>query len=206
MSESLLGKESSMDSDDGRFLFPYCERCIETLGKLLQVHVTMDYPQRSVTEADPEAILRLRKVAHHVRAVTSFDLGEYASHVMGPEIRAALEQLYPVGMGIMFDGQPVDGATTPPKNFSRWEKELVQFSHPTRVGLAFHERFGGLWKDDSIGYWGQLTGLLAALAVNYGLGLCVVAGYLDPSKEPEILDLVNQSWSTLPGVAGQDDT
>ena len=200
----MLDKESATAGDDGRFLFSECERCIEVLGKLVQIHLTMDDPGRTETDAAPEPVLRLRKVLLHVRAVISWNLGEYALHVMAPEIRVALEQLSPplLNNARVVGSRGDDKAILMRKDFANWardwDKRLAQFSHPNRITLAFHEQFGGLAKDDSLGYWCQLAWLLSGLTGHYGLSLCEVASYLDPSKEPEILDLVNQSWATPP--------
>ena len=70
-----------------------CQWSLETLLELMKKHLAIDPPHRSSAGPEPAYMLRLRKVQFHVRAVILWPITPEAVHVMGPDIRAAREQL-----------------------------------------------------------------------------------------------------------------
>lgn len=79
-----------------RRLYSDCNAELGCLRKLNAIHLTIDYPERTGTNSETELVLRLRKVFFHIRAVTNWPVDTDILHVMGPDIRAAMEHLDPI--------------------------------------------------------------------------------------------------------------
>ncbi len=169
-----------------------CERCVGYLSELQTIHLAMDGPTRRPTESEAEAVLQLRKVFFHIQALTSWAVDTQVIHVMGPDIRAAEEQLAIINGQLPNDNHVADLAQLR-KSFSDRDAQLAPFSHPTPVNLIFSRDVGGLGEGDTILILSKLNLLLAELVVDYSMGLGAVADLLDPPRQSEILDVMNRS-------------
>lgn len=160
-----------------------CGRSIECLQNLSTVHLTIDPPERVATESDDERVLRLRKVCFHVRAITSWTISSDSLHVMGPDVRAAREQLEPIALKIY---KEEDYLVQGRSSLKTQTQQLPSYSHPTPMTLVQARHLGGFGRDDTIRWLGQLYLLLIGLALDYALGLEVIAEMLDRTKLPEV--------------------
>ena len=170
-----------------------CERCVGYLSELLAIHLAMDCPTRRPIPSEAESVLRLRKVFFHILALTSWGVDTEVIHVMAPDIRAAKEQLEPIVLGQSSDENDIVDHAMQRRTFSDRNAQLAPFSHPTPAILIFSRDVGGLGEGDAILILSNLNLLLAELVVDYCMGLGVVADALYPSKQSEILDVMNRS-------------
>ena len=162
-----------------------CGRSIECLQNLSNLHLAIDPPERVATESDDERVLRLRKVCLHVRAITSWTIGSDSLHVMGPDIRAAREQLEPIVLRIYKDDD--DAHLIQGRRYLKNQtQQLPSYSHPTPMTLIQARHLGGFGREDTIKWLGQLYLFLIGLAVDYALGLEDIAEMLDRTKLPEV--------------------
>ncbi len=114
-----------------------CDRQIKALCELLNLHHERFGPFSPERDGDTDALLRLRKVSCHVRAVVGWNIDRWAIHVMAPEIRYALEQLRHLTLGGMctIAHEPGEECHVP-RCFDRFDEELAPLTHPTSTVLA----------------------------------------------------------------------
>ena len=162
-----------------------CERSIGYLQKLSILHLAIDPPERIATNSDDERVFRLRKVCCHVRVITSWAINADSLHVMGPDIRAAREQLEPIVLRIYKDDN--DAHLTQGRSYLKSQmQQLPSYSHPTPMTLIQARHLGGFGREDTIRWLGQLYIFLVGLAFDYALGLEVIAEMLDRTKQSEV--------------------
>ncbi len=189
----MTAKGISSRAEAEKWLRSGCERCIAFLSELSALHLSIDGPNRMAIESEAECVLILRKVYLHIRAITSWAVDSDVLHVMGPDIRAAREQLEPMVREQLYDGRDKPSLAQRRRYVAEKEKQLAHFSHPTPVILIHDRRAGGLGKTDTILYLSTLYELLGGLVVDYGLGLGVAAGVLGSSKQSEILSVITRA-------------
>ena len=160
-----------------------CQWSMEALLELMKMHLAMDPPHRSAAGPELEYVLRLRKVQFHVRTVILWPTTPETVHVIGPDIRAAREQLNQ----IMQDSGMLYGSVAATKK--RSEQQLEPFSHPTTGTVWQSFSLGGFGKD-GISWRARLALLLMGLVVDYACCLGEAADLLNPSLVPELLSVI----------------
>ena len=160
-----------------------CKWSLESLLEVMKIHLAIDPPHRSAAGPELEYMLRLRKVQFHVWAVILWPITQDAVHVMGPDIRAAREQLDK----IIQDRGLLNGSVAASVRRSR--TELEPFSHPTTGTVWQSLVFGGFGKD-RISWRAWLALLLMGLVVDYSLCLVEAADLLSPSVAPQLLRMI----------------
>ena len=166
-------------------MYSACERSKGYLKDLYALHLEIDRPERVAQDSEEEWVLRLRKVCFHVQAIVLGEIGPDSIHLMGPDIRAAREQLAPIVMKVYEDDGPakLDGART----YLKTQTQLLPlYSHPTAMTLIQPRDRGGFHEIDALAWLGQLHFLLMGLAVDYALGLEAIARTLSPLKLPAV--------------------
>ena len=175
----MSGPEHLEEEVPGR-LTEACDRQIETLQGMLRVHDELLGPLSLERDEESDSLLRLRKVYHHVGAVTSWGVDRWAIHVMAPEIRAALEQLRPlVRGGVCTEVHGPGGNCRLLRCFDKWDEELTPFTHPTIMSLALVPEARGSSKGDEVRSLFRLCALLHALLLCYSSALDVEIFRLD---------------------------
>ena len=172
-----------------------CEDSIGLLRELQSIHLAVDGPERAPSESEIEEVLRLRKVFYHVQAITYWPIGKYVLHVIAPDIRAAQEQLDPLTLKALFDGDRQEAAKVQKER----ERVLGPLSHPTPMTLIYPPHFGG-FGDDTLREFLELFQLLGHLVNSYGLALGTVADVLSHSSQPEIVDVIHRATTQLTSV------
>ena len=160
-----------------------CQWGLESLLELMKIHLAIDPPRRIAAGPEPEYMVRLRKVQFHVRAVILWPITPEAVHVMGPDIRAAREQLDE----IIQDSGMLYGSVA--ASVKRSKKQLEPFSHPTTGTVWQSLSLGGFGKD-RISWRAWLALLLMGLVVDYALCLGEAADLLNPSVAPQLLRVI----------------
>ena len=174
-----------------------CERCLTFLRTLRSIHSTLDgTPEVSALSAT-ESSLRLRKVGLHVDAITSWGVDLDALHLMGPDIRAATEQLKPLMRRHLDAHQDDVLQRTARRVSSRLEAELAPFSHPTPMTLLSATHDGGFSKTGNILTLYQLYSWLSQLVDYYGTGLEEIAAIFDPHRQAQIRRVMALSSADL---------
>lgn len=176
-------EEANVNEDGWRAA---CRWSTEALLELMKIHLVVDPPGRDVSESEPQHTLRLRKVQFHVRAIILWPITPEALHVMGPDVRAAREQLNEM----IQDGGELWGSVA--ANVKEFRRQLEPFSHPT-TGTVWQSRsFGGFGKVGGIPWQGQLGLLLLGLVCDYAYCLGETANLLEPSVVREILGIIER--------------
>ena len=170
-----------------------CNEALACLRKMNAVHLATDYPERTVASSEPECVLRLRKVYFHIRAVTSWPVATDNLHVMGPDIRTAMEHLELIVERSLCGLSDQSELEERRKYAARKEKQLSRFSHPTLPILTQPWNVGGLDKADTIMCLLQLYGLLISVVADYGRALSEMAEFLEPSRVSEIVELMERA-------------
>ena len=156
----------------------------------------MNAPALTAPESEAEVVLRLRKVFFHVQAVTSWKVGTHLLHVMAPDIRAAQEQLDPLILDDLYEGDKQEASS------ERRERDrvLAPLSHPTPMILIHPPDLGGL-KRDNVREFLRLYLLLSQLVNAYGLALGATADILGHSQQSEIIDVTKRLTEQLSYVS-----
>ena len=188
----MIAKILNSRHEAEEILYSTCKLFLGHLSELNTIHLSMDYPRRKVANSEPESILRLRKVFFHVQAIISWPVDTDILHVMGPDIRAAREQLKHVVDDKTHERHNNSNLTKRLKNPGSAADELSNFSHPNAVLLLQSQDVGGLGNSDPILCLLKLYIWLGVMVVEYGLGLGFVAELLDGSKQPDILAVINR--------------
>ena len=173
-----------------------CETLIGYLRELQAIHLAMNAPALTAPESEAEVVLRLRKVFFHVQAVTSWKVGTHLLHVMAPDIRAAQEQLDPLILDDLYEGDKQEASS------ERRERDrvLAPLSHPTPMILIHPPDLGGL-KRDNVREFLRLYLLLSQLVNAYGLALGATADILGHSQQSEIIDVTKRLTEQLSYVS-----
>ena len=174
------------------YLHSSCNKTMGYLRELNTIHLTIDYPERTVGNSESEYVLSLRKVSFHVQAITSWPVATDILHVMGPDIRAAGEQLEPLVVRSVYNGSSNGDLIRRRRFYAERDKRLAVFSHPTPQTLIQDRVIGGLGKADSIVCLYQLYVLLTGLGVDYGLGLSEIAVELDDPRLSKVVDVIKR--------------
>ncbi len=161
-----------------------CQWSTEALLKLMKIHLVVDPPKDHLSESEPAHTLRLRKVQFHVRTVILWPITPEALHVMGPDVRAAREQLDE----IMQDGGMLYGSVA--ANVQEFRRQLEPFSHPTTGTVWQSHSFGGFGEVGGIPWQRQLGLLSLGLVCDYAYCLGEAANLLKPSVVPEIVGVI----------------
>lgn len=160
-----------------------CERYRHALRELAKIHLEIDPPHRRMGVDEPDWIGRLRKICHHVVAITEWEIDADVEHVMAPELRAAYEQMASVWQCLPdelrlaeFDGD-------------WWTKEaksgmLATYDHPTGMSLTHSAGWGG-FGDRDLRSDIQLAQWLVRLGFGYGPALVYLAQVLKVSEDVE---------------------
>ena len=159
----------------------------------MTIHLAIDAPQRRASESETAVALPLRKAFFHIQAITSWLVDPDVLHVMGPDLRAAREQMEPIVQSHLYDG-PYDTKLVKQRRFGKEiKKQLEVLSHPTPAILSFPREIGGLGKGDTIVHLSNLYILLMGLVVDYSVSLSVLNEVLDGSKQSVVLDVLNRA-------------
>ncbi len=160
-----------------------CHRYREALRELAKIHLRIDEPHRTMRVGEPDWIGRLRKICHHVVAITDWEIEADVEHVIAPELRAAYEQMASVWQCLP------DECRLPEFDGAWWAKEarsgtLATYDHPTGLSLTYSAGWGGFgdrdwWSDIQLAHW------LGRLAFGYGLALVHLAQALRVSEDVE---------------------
>ena len=140
--------------------------CIGDLRTLNEAHLKLDPPDGQFGESEKDLAIRLRKVFYHVRAMAQWPVDMLTLHLVAPDARAALGQLGPMVRGIVGEGFKDGAGRLVP---------LEQFCHPSPQQLVQGLDRGGFSETDEVLYCVRLHGMLAGLAVSYGLCLATLA-------------------------------
>lgn len=160
-----------------------CERYRKALRELAKIHVTIDAPDRRMRVDEPDWIGRLRKVCHHVVAITEWEIVADVEHVMAPELRAAYEQMASVWQHLP------DEYRCPEFDGKWWSKEaksgmLATYDHPTGLSLGQSAERGG-FGERTVASDIQLALWLGPLGFGYGPALIYLAQVLQVSEDVE---------------------
>ena len=154
-----------------------CERCVGLLDKLTGIHLEIDAPARKIEEDEPDWILRLRKVCHHILAMKGWEIGADIEQVMASELRAAYVQIGAVWeqMPEEFRLEETDGGW--------WANEarngvLATYDHPTPQSLLLPAGRGGFGSSEDGRSYAQLALWLGQLGFGYGIALACLAQVL----------------------------
>ena len=188
----MIAKSLYSRQEAEEIMYSTCKLFLGHLSELNTIHLSMDYPRRKVANSEPESVLRLRKVFYHVQAIISWPVDTDILHVMGPDLRAAREQLKHVVGDQAHDRHNNSNLTKRLKNLGSAADDLSNFSHPNAVLLVQSRDVGGLGNLYPILCLLKLYVWLGVMVVEYGLGLSFVAEVLDRSKQPDILAVINR--------------
>ena len=130
-----------------------CEKSLDLLRSLIQIHAEIDPPCRKVEAEEPDWILRLRKVCLHAVAITKCEIDVDGVHVMATELRFEAD-------GDWWANQAKDG--------------LAGYNHPTMFGLVMPLAEGGFSNAEAPESYLRLAVWIGRLGCGYGLAL----GYL----------------------------
>ena len=173
-----------------------CETLIGYLRELQAIYGAMNGHERRAAESEAGVVLRLRKVFFHVQAVTSWKVGTHLLHVVAPDIRAAQEQLDPLILDDLHEGDKQEASSERRKR----DRVLAPLSHPTPMILIHPPDLGGL-KMDNVREFLRLYLLLSQLVNAYGLALGATADSVDNSQLSEILDVIKRLTEQLSYVS-----
>lgn len=175
------------------FLLSACKATIEFLREMNATHLAIDHSESVLTDSEHESVLPLRKASLHIQAITSWPVDTDILHVMGPDIRAASEQLEPSVQKHVYSDSEESVLIAGRRYISKRDQYLEVFSHPTPQVLIRPQHVGGLGRVDVIVPLYKLYELLNGLVCDYGSGLAVLVAALDPSRESEILAVLNRA-------------
>jgi len=173
-------------NDQEEDLHSACVRAVGYLKELSDLHLLVDPPDRVVKDHEDLRVLRLRKARLHIHAATSWEITPGSLHLMGPDLRAASEQLRPVLLSARREDNP-DGPAKEQRYIHSLDAPGELFgplSHPTPMTLIQSVVRGGLDASDPPIWMGVLSTLLRSLASGYGLCVVVIARSLD--AEPHL--------------------
>ena len=173
----------------------------DALLELAQVHtVLVDRASRMPGPDEPEWVLRLRKVCLHVVAIVKCPTDLDGVHAMGPDLRAAYEQ-----MGAVWKHLPAEFRFEEDRTW--WSHEarngLAGYCHPTIIGLTLPVASGGFADMESPAPYLMITRWLGRLACGYALALAYLARFLRvdvqvvDSRLESLVSQVQGSWADL---------
>lgn len=173
-----------------------CERCIELLKELISLHLEMDPGDRKLSGTEDEVVLRMRKIALHVRAIVECEINRLAMHTLAPEIRAANEQIRKICEGrsagylLELMGTDISKVSQEVRDMDdSARRALSPYVHPTSIRLGVPQVKGSLTSADERWYFPQLFSLLFGLANDYSLTLAYFCHVIGQSRDHEFLSL-----------------
>lgn len=176
------GSEMSDQDTLAEWCLSLCTQGQDVLVDLVQTHLEIDLPTRAMRAEDPHWIGRLRKVLHHVRAITSCEISADVEHVMATELRAAYRQMESIWQALPNQDDIYEWH----RDYWRAEaNELGRYDHPTGYNLYY--TLGGILGDDRT----QTLGHLALWIHRLGLGYAVALDYLSQTLNKENYDIVS---------------
>ena len=188
-----------------------CKRCIELLRELFSLHLEMDPHDRQLSGAEDEVVLRMRKIALHVRAVLDCEIDGVAMHILAPEIRAANEQIRKTREGkaerylLELKGPDISKVRQEVRDSEKWiRRSLSPYVHPTSMRLGLPQAQGSLTSANERWYFFQMFSLLFHLASDYALTLTYFCHVIGQRRDDEIVSLI--SPEILPGFIVDPET
>lgn len=145
------------------------------LVSLVQTHLEIDPPTRILRSEDPNWIARLRKVLHHARAITSWEISTDVEHVIAPELRAAYRQMEFIWKELPDRGEIYEWYRD---YWSAEANKLGRYDHPTGYNLHF-TLFDGVFSVDRTKILAQFAEWLHRLGLGYALALDYLSQTLD---------------------------
>lgn len=191
-----MTRSSSAKAQGTSGLISGCERCIDLLRELLSLHLEMDPRDRQLSGTEDDIVLRMRKIALHVRAVVDCEIDRVAMHTLAPEIRAANEQIHKTRKGkaerylLELRGPDISRVRREVRDLEdRTKRSLSPYVHPTSIRLGLPQAQGSLTSANEQWYFFQMFSVLFDLASDYAWILTYFCQVIGQRHVDEIVSL-----------------
>ena len=183
-----------------------CDECIGCLKELVNIHFTIDPPDRLIQPTDLDCVYRLRKALLHIKPITAWTLDTDVMHVIAPEIRAAVDQVDDVWKEaapvLELDDIVEKQASKAARRRAKTNREITSsYVHPSPQRLLLPKEHGGLGPGNDQLYYATMLDLLFHLAFRYTVLLGYLSRRLAVGEELPIASIMKRIGAVIVSVS-----